>query len=243
MIDNPNAYLVAQPYGHEAFEEWLRRRLHNPAIRLSLVDSAVGMPMSLRSELYRLVTTPLVRDSDEWQLLKRSYELFAQELPGPPDVADRAFRSIGFNAPYERYILPFRDAAPGTAVEPVEGGIRFTATGGASDPCATLGRDGEHAGVQVPVNGLAAARFDLTLIDPENILGLYVVARTETNRAIRWRWELDPAAQQFGFSSTVTLVPGYSAHRLCVRRHHGEAGGCPRATRVRRGEAWDSRRI
>ena len=214
MVDNPDAYMVATPYGHDVFEEWIGRRLHDPSIRMSLVDTAAGMPTMLRSELYRLVTTPLVRGSDEWNMLKHNLALFTDEMPGPPDVSERTFRSIAFTAPYDRYILPFRDASRTPTVEPVDGGIRFTVGGGQAYPCTSIGDPGEHAGIELPVHGLAAARFDLTLVEPENLTGVLVIAETADNRSIRWRWGLDPATQQFGFSGPVTLVPGFSAHQL-----------------------------
>lgn len=213
MIDNPNAYLVTVPYGHSTFEEWIRRRVNNPLVRLSLVDGAAGMPTAFRSELYRLVTTPLVRDSDEWQRLARNQLTTNAELPGPPDVTDRTFRSIAFTAPYEHHVSAVRRPAAGVVVAPIDGGIRCTA-GAARDSCNDLGEGGEHAGIHIPVNGLRAARFDVTLINPENIVGFSVYAQTATDRSIRWRWELDSAAQQFGFTGTITLVPGYRTHRL-----------------------------
>jgi len=213
MIDNPNAYLVALPYGHQTFEDWIRRRVNNPRVRLSLVDSAAGMPAAFRSELYRLVTTPLVRDSDEWKLLAHNYEALTAELPGPPDVTVRTFRSIAFTAPYGKHVSTFHRPANEIVVAPVAGGIRCT-TGAASQPCPDTGEGGDHAGVRIPVNGLRAARFDVTLINSENIVGFYVYAQSESDRSVRWRWNLDPVAQQFGFTGTFTLVPGYRAQRL-----------------------------
>jgi hypothetical protein len=71
VVDNPNAYLVAGSYVSDLFERWIRRRVNDPRVRLSLVDSAVGMPTLIRPQLYRLVTTPLVPGGDEWQLRSR----------------------------------------------------------------------------------------------------------------------------------------------------------------------------
>ncbi len=211
MVDNPNAYLVATPNGHATFEEWIRRRLGIPTIRLSLVDSAERMPSPVRSELYRLVTTPLVAGSDEWKLLARNEALANAELPGPPDVTALAFRSIGFPAPYAQHVSPFRHPATGIIVDPADGGIRCIASG---VPGARCGVDSEYAGIHVTVNGLSAARFEVTLIDPQNIEGFYVHAQTETDRAMRWRWQLDPSSRRFGEPERFTLVPGYPAHQL-----------------------------
>jgi hypothetical protein len=208
MVDNPNAYVVTQPFGVAPFEEWYRRRVANPAVRLTRVDFAAGMPIPIRSELYRVVTAPLLPGSDDWR--ERANLVF----PGPPDVTSLTFRPIAFTAPYERYVVPFVDAPPGIVVEPLDVGTRCTVPGVEDDPCTTLGHDREHAGVQFAVHGLAAARFDITLVEPENIVGLYVIAQTETTRSIRWRWEPDAYSRPFGLSGTVTLVPGYSAHRL-----------------------------
>lgn len=211
MVDNPNAYLVATPHGHATFEEWIRRRLNIPNIRLSLVDSASGMPAQLRSELYRLVTTPLVPGSDEWKLLARGEALANAELPGPPDTADLTFRPIAFSAPYAQHASSLRDPAVAT-IEPVDGGIRCT--GGTTESCAAPGVPTQQAGVRVAVNGLHAARFEVTLIQPENIEGFYVHAQTATDRSARWRWAPDPSSRRLDQPETFTLVPGYPAHLL-----------------------------
>lgn len=224
MIDNPDAYVVATPYGHGIFEEWIRRRLHSPLIRFSLVDSAGGMPSTLRSELYRLVTTPLVRGSEEWILLARNQAAYNEELPGPPDVSGRTFRAISFTAPYPQYVAQFRGPTTGFDIAPVDGGIRYTTSSVPGDQCADTGVGGAYGGIHVPVRGLRAARFDLTLIDSENIVGVYVYAQSEHDRSMRWRWELDPDAQKFGFTGTVTLVPGYPAYRLALVDNTAAAG-------------------
>jgi hypothetical protein len=212
MIDNPNAYVVALPYGHEGFEDWVRRRVHIPTVRLALVDNAAGMPASIRLELYRLVSTPLVRDSDEWKLMQGNQRLANDELPGPPDVSDLAFHTTAFAPPYSQHASPFRDPAPGLVVEPVPEGIRCAVNDAANEQCAADGQRGRYAGVHIPTVGLAALRFDITLVDSQNILGVYVNASTDTTRSIRWRWELDAAVQQFGYSGPFVLVPGYPAH-------------------------------
>lgn len=212
MIDNPNAYLVTVPYGHETFEEWIRRRVGDPSVRLSLVDSAEGMPTAFRSELYRLVTTPLVRDSEEWRLLARNQVSLNAELPGPADDPERTFRSVPLAAPFEQLISPVRHPVDEVVVTAVDGGIRCTVT--VASDCTDTGDGVDHAGIRIPVNGLRAARFDLVLINSENIVGFYVYALTATDRSIRWRWDLDPAAQQFGFAGPVTVVPGYRARWL-----------------------------
>ncbi len=214
MIDNPDAYVVATPYGHATFEEWIGRRTNNPRVRFSLVDSALGMPANVRSELYRLVTTPLVRGSTEWELLARNQFAANRELPGPPDVTGWTFRSVAFAAPYQQHAAHVLRPASGGVVAPIVDGVRYTV--GAGNDCADPGLAPVHAGIHVPVDGLRAARFDVTLIDPENIVGFYVYAQSEHDRSIRWRWELDHDAQRFGFTGTVTLVPGYPAHRLAL---------------------------
>ena len=222
MIDNPNAYMIALPYGHETFEEWLRRRLANPRIRMALVDSAEGMPKSLRSELYRLVTTPLVRGSDEWNLLARNEDK-DEDLAGPPDVSDRAFVPVALAPPFHRHVLSFGDAAPAPVAEPIDDGLRFMAGGGTAVPCTVLDSESDHAGVELAVTGLGALRFDLTLVNPEHISSVLVTGRTDANHAIRWRWDLSPGAKRFGFSGPVTLVPGYPSHRFAPAGTTGDA--------------------
>jgi hypothetical protein len=213
MLDNPAAYLLAPRGTRGGLEDWIRRKLGNPSVRLAVVD-APAIPWGGRAELHRLVTTPLVRGGDEWRMLERSEREVSEELPGPPSVTDLAFRPIAFAAPYEQHVSQLRRPAAGIAVAPIGGGLRCTVAGETPDDCTVGGDDGLHAGIHVPVNGLRAARFELALIDPENIVSVNVHAQTRTSRSIRWRWELGPQAQQFGFSGTVTLVPGYAAHRL-----------------------------
>ena len=212
MIDNPDAYLLAPNYARPGLEDWLRRKAHNPAVRLAFVDGAATAGGG-RPELYRLVTRPLERGSEEWRTLQR--DAWARnELPGPPDISSLPFRAIELAAPYEQHISQLRDPAAGIVVAPIDGGLRCTVTGGTSDGCTASSEDGHYAGIHVPVKGLRAAKFDITLLDPENIVSFQVYAQTRTNRSIRWRWELDPKAEQLGFTGTVTLVPGYSERWL-----------------------------
>jgi hypothetical protein len=211
MIDNPDAYLLAQPGVRGIVEDWIRRKVHDPSVRLAFVDGAV-FPGD-RPELYRLVTRPPERGDDEWRARQRDEWAMNEALPGPPLVADLAFRSIAFAAPYEQF-LPRPPDPPAATVVPLHGGLRCTAVAEPGDGCAATGRDRSQAGIHVPVHGLRAARFEVSLIDPENIVSFEVHARTEFSRSIRWRWELDPQAQTFGFTGTFTLVPAYPAHRL-----------------------------
>jgi len=213
MVDNPDAYLLAPLYTRDTLEDWIRRKVHDPSVRLALVDAA-AIPNGGRPELFHLVTGPLVRGSDEWRMLTRDEWAMNEALPGPPSVTGLAFHPIAFAAPYEHHISQLRDPAAGIVVAPIEDGVRVTVTGEARDDCTVTGGNGDHAGIHVPVNGLRAARFEVTLLDPENLVGFHVTAQTRTNRSIRWHWELSPEAQQFGFAGTFTLVPGYDAHRL-----------------------------
>jgi hypothetical protein len=215
MVDNPEAYVLAQAGTREALEDWIRRKVGNPLVRLALVDGA-AMPGGGRPELYRVTTQPLVPGSEEWRTLERDEWARGQELPGPPDDVDLPFHTVVFAAPYEQHISPVRHPAANLRLEPVDGGIRCTVTGATGNGCAITGRDGQFAGVRIPVHGFRGARFELRLLDSQNIVGFYVNAQTKTSRSIRWRWELSPEAQQFGFSGTVTLVPGYPAHRLAL---------------------------
>jgi len=213
MVDNPEAYLLAPRYARATLEDWIQRKVHDPSVRLALVDAA-AIPNGSRPELFHLVTRPLVRDSDEWRMLARDEWAMNAALPGPPSVTGLALRSIAFAAPYERYLSQLRDPATGIVVAPVDDGVRVTATGGVPDSCTVASENGRYAGIHVPINGLRAARFEVTLIDPENLVGFHVYAQTRTSRSIRWHWELSPETQQFGFAGTLTVVPGYDAHQL-----------------------------
>jgi hypothetical protein len=213
MVDNPGAYLLAPLGARDGLEDWIRRKLHKPSVRLAFVDGA-AIAGGGRPELYRLVSTPPVRGSDEWRALERDELVMNEVLPGPPSVADLAFRSITFAVPLEQHVSQLRHPAAGIVVAPADGGLRFTVTGEPRDDCAATGGDEQHAGIRVSVNGLRAARFDVTLLDPENIVSFNVYALTKTSRSIRWRWELSAQTQQFGFAGRLTLVPGYPMHRL-----------------------------
>lgn len=223
MLDNPDAYLLASRQTKPGLEDWIRRKVRNSSARLALVD-APAISWGGRAELYRVVTTPLVRGSDEWRVSERAEWSVDDDIFGPPSVTDLAFRTVAFAAPYEQYLSQVRQPATGIAVAAVDGGIRCSATGDGHERCPEIdnphegstatGASGRHAGVHVAVNGLRAARFAIRLIDSENILSVSVYARTQTTRSIRWRWELDPQAQRFGYAGTFTLVPGYSSHRL-----------------------------
>ena len=215
MVDNPGAYVLGQAGTREFLESWIRRKVNHPLIRLALVDGA-AIPGGGRPELYRVTTQPLVPGSEEWKTLERDEWARGQELPGPPDDLDLPFHRVVFAPPYEQHISPVRHPAANIRLEPADGGIRCTVTGGTGNGCAISGRDGQFAGVRIPVHGFRGARFEVRLVNSENIVGFYVNAQTKTSRSIRWRWELTPEAQQFGFSGAVTLVPGYEAHRLAL---------------------------
>jgi hypothetical protein len=212
MVNNPDAYVMANLSSRKFFEDWARRLLGNPAVRLAVIDVA-DTPGPGRIALFRMVTQPLARDTSEWQVLERAAWEQESWLAGPPSVADLAFRPVPFTAPYARYASELR-APAGITIEPIDGGLRCTT---ASDPdaaCAVTGEDGDHAGIHVEVHGLRAARFELTLLGAENIVSFHMFAESASHRTLRWRWDLGPDAQQFGFRGAFTVVPGYGAQRL-----------------------------
>ena len=84
----------------------------------------------------------------------------------------------------------------------------------AHDRCNGAEADGHAGGVRIAVNGLRAARFEITLLAPENIVSVNARAWTPNRRSTRWRWDLTPETQEFGFTGTFTLVPGHYARRL-----------------------------
>jgi hypothetical protein len=218
MVDNPEAYLLAPVGASGVLEDWIHRKVHDDSVRLALVDGAAFRGGG-RPELYRLVTAPLARGSEEWRARARDEWAAAEALPGPPSVSGLAFHPVPLAAPYEPHVSSLRNPPARIRLEPIDGGVRAIVTGEAPDGCAVTGDDpdsgaGPYAGIHVPVHGLRAARFGLTLIDPENILGFHVYARSQTSRSVRWRWRLDPPAQEFGYTGTITLVPGYPARRL-----------------------------
>lgn len=217
MLDNSQAYLLAPQGARRGLEEWIRRKVGNPSVRLALVDGAAILDSS-RPELYHLVTTPLVRDSDEWRMMERDERARMAALPGPPSVRGLAFRSITFAAPYEQHASRLHRSGDHATVEPVGGGVRCSVTDDTRDGCTVTGDDGPYAyaGVHAPIRGLRAARFEIKLIDPENIVDVNVRAQSMTSRSVGWRWQLSPQVQPFDYAGTFTLVPGYPAHQLAL---------------------------
>jgi hypothetical protein len=61
---------------------------------------------------------------------------------------------------------------------------------------------------------LRAARFDLVLVDAENIVSFHVLAESASRRALHWRWDLNPDTQRLGFRGAFTVVPGHGAKQL-----------------------------
>lgn len=213
MVDNPEAYLLGQAGTRPALESWIRRKVHAPGLRLALVDAA-AMSGGERVELYHVVSHPLVRGSEEWKTLERDEWSRSLQLPGAPAHLDLPFHPVTFSPPYAQHISPMRHPAAGIQLEPVDGGIRCTVDNRNGEDCAAAGTNGEYAGIHFPVHGFRGGRFELRLIDAQNIVAFHVNAQTRSSRSIRWRWDLSPEAQQFGFTGEVTLVPGYPARRL-----------------------------
>jgi hypothetical protein len=215
MVNNPDAYVMATMSSYHSFEGWARRLLANPEVRLAVVDVA-DTPTWGGIALFRMVTEPLVRGTPEWQIFERA--AWAQEswLAGPPSVADLAFRPVPFTAPYARHASELRAAASGAGItiEPIDGGLRCTTAVDPRAACAVTGAEGDHAGIHAEVHGLRAARFELALLGAENIVSFHVLAESASHRTQRWRWDLGPDTQQFGFRGAFTVVPGYAAQRL-----------------------------
>ena len=213
MVDNPDAYVMATLGSRTFFEDWARRLLANPAVRLAVVDVA-DTPGAGRIALFRMVTQPLARGTPEWQILERAAWEQESWLAGPPSVADLAFRSVPFAAPYARHASELRAAGAGITIEPIDGGLRCTTAVDPRAACAVTGEDGDRAGIHAEVHGLRAARFELALLGAENIVSFHVLAESASHRTLRWRWDLGPDAQQFGFRGAFTVVPGHGAQRL-----------------------------
>ncbi|HEU4733229.1 MAG TPA: hypothetical protein VFT22_35295 [Kofleriaceae bacterium] len=213
MVDNPDAYVIAALGSQTRFEEWSRRLLANSAVRLAMVDVADTFVWG-RIGLFRMVTQPLARGTPEWQLLE--HEAWEQErwLPGPPSVDDLAFRPVPFTAPYARHGSALHAPAAGITIEPIDGGVRCETAGSPVTACRVSGEEGQHAGIHAEVKGLRAARFELELLDAENIVSVHVLAESASHRTLRWRWDLDAQAHKFGFRGAFTVVPGYGAQRL-----------------------------
>lgn len=209
MLDNPEAYLLAWPYARGNLEAWIRRKLHNQSARLAFVDgAALG---DFGPELYRVVTRPLTPGDDESLALERNERALRQALPQPPGVSSMVFRSIELTAPYDGYRSQLRQPVSRIVISSVDGGLRCAVGGESLDGCAASGELGHYAGVHIPVQGLRAVRFEVTLIDSDNVVSFHVQAQTATSRSVRWRWELGPDPHKLRIPGTLTLVPGYTA--------------------------------
>lgn len=224
MVDNPDAYVVAALGARGVSESWSRRLLANPAVRLAVVDVA-DTPGPERLGLFRIVTEPLLRGTPEWQIRERVAWEQESWLAGPPSVADLAFRAVPFTAPYARHASELRAPAAGSTagitIEPIDGGLRCVTAPDPDAACRVTGEEGAPAGIHAEVHGLRAARFELVLIGAEGIVSFHVLAESASHRTLRWRWDLDRDARQFGFHGAFTVVPGHGARRL--RRLGGSA--------------------
>jgi hypothetical protein len=239
LIDNPNAYVFTTRGSHDFLEGWIKRQVRNPHIRFEMVDAA-PIPDWGRPELGRLVTRPLIRDSEEWRIRERIESAAAAALPGPPSVDTLAFRPIALDAPYDRFKSRLRDLAERVAITSATrgNGLRVEAAPPAShaindrsetspEVVTSVGADDEadqvaatgrprHVGLHIPVDGMAAARFELELIDPEHVVSVHVRAQGRSSRSIRWDWFRDAEVVPYAFNGRFTLVPGYSAHQLAL---------------------------
>src|SRR6185436_19866724 len=97
MVDNADAYVMTTLDSRSYFEDWSRRLLGNPAVRLAVVE-VTDTPGPGRIALFRIVTQPLVRDTAEWHILERAAWEQETWLGGPPSVAYLAFRPVAFAA-------------------------------------------------------------------------------------------------------------------------------------------------
>lgn len=217
MLDNPSAYIMAQDAAREFLQDWIRRKLGNSQVRLALVDSA-AMPGYGRPQLFRLVTKPLTPGDEEWHALERDSQAISSFLPGPPDVDRLSFQPVHFDAPLDRYRAVTSEGRATISISPVAGGVRGTVRDAFVETTSTLDdiEPGYVAGIRIPVSGLAAARVQLALVDPDNIISVQVAARTTSTKSVRWRWRLSEDERRFARVSSFTLVPGYGAHQLLL---------------------------
>lgn len=211
MVNNPEAYVLAYLGQQASFETWSRNQLGDPTVRLELVDIADGSNPA-RFALFRIVRRTLARGTAEWRILERAARENGNWLPGPPaSVNDLAFRPVAFSAPYASEL---RAPAAGITIEPIDGGLRCSTALDPRGDCQATDEEGERAGIHAEVHGMRAARFELALLDAENIIAFHVIAESASQRTLRWRWDLAADTQQFGYRDTITVVPGYGAHRL-----------------------------
>ena len=213
MVNNPEAYVMTILGSQSYFEDWARRLIDNPAVRLAIVD-VTDNPGQERIALFRMVTQPLARGTPEWQIRERLAREEGSWLAGPPSVADLAFRPAVGALSSDAWRAFGAVNGAGIAIEPIDGGLRCTT---ARDPVAACGvwsPSSPVAGIHVEVHGLRAARFELALLGAENIVSFHVFAESASHRAQRWRWDPGPEVQQFGFRGAFTVVPGYGAQQL-----------------------------
>ena len=210
MRDNPNAYVLASLGWYTSFENWSRLLLRDYSVRLALVD-VVDPPGAGALALFRIVSPPLTRGTDEWKLRERVACEQGSWRAEEPHVADLHFRPITFSAPYHDHASDLRAPAAGITVEPIDGGLRCSTAVDTRATCRGSDADGEHAGIHAEVHGLRAARFELALVDAKNIVSIHVAMESASHRTLRWRWDVSADAAKFACRNTFTVVPGYAA--------------------------------
>lgn len=116
-----------------------------------------------------------------------------------------AFTTIALDGPPDSYRLRNIGASRSADVHTWARGLRCDIVG---DPDSQAH---QYGGFQLPVDGLHALRFKLGLIDPQNIVGVWVDGLDERRaRVLRWEWLLSAERPAFDVGQTYTLQPEQS---------------------------------
>lgn len=120
----------------------------------------------------------------------------------PVDEA-AAFTAIALDGPAEGYRLRHIGASRSADVHTWARGLRCDIVG---DPNSQAH---QYGGFQLPVDGLSGLRFELGLIDPQNIVGVWVDGlNADGARVLRWEWVLSAGCPRYDISRAHTLWPG-----------------------------------
>jgi hypothetical protein len=119
-----------------------------------------------------------------------------------PSVEGLTFQSVTFQDPVATtHISAWKKNSKKVTVTREGDGLRCEVEGGS-------GPESNYGGVTFPVSGeIKALRLELTLVNPENVSGVWVDGIAGKARRLRWVWRPSKAASPAG-RATYVLVPG-----------------------------------
>lgn len=129
------------------------------------------------------------------------------QLPAaPPDISQFPMQALRCSGAPADFKSTWQGASERVDIGAIDGGLRCDITGSKEDT------QRQYGGVKLDVAGMAALRFHLTLINPENVEVVYIDAYDSQRAArLRWQWRLTRTQRERGFDGPVTFIPGHPA--------------------------------